>query len=224
MASSKLTPRIVGILFIIGTVSGVLSGVLTMSIFDDDAYLTKIAENEDQVALGALFVLSMGFSLAMVPAVLYPIFKKQNEVLALGALIFRGVLEAVTYMLMVVVWLVLITLSREYTQAAAPDAAYFETLGTLLKESSDWIGHVLSIVFSIGALMIYYLFYQMKLIPRWLSGWGFVGGILYIMVPFAALFGSNVEILYAPLAIQEMVMALWLIVRGFNQPAAAESA
>jgi hypothetical protein len=197
---------------------------LTQSIFDDEVYLTKIAENDNQIALGALFVLSMGFSLAMVPAVLYPIFKKQNEVLALGALIFRGVLEAVTYILIVIAWLLLITLSREYTQATAPDTATYETLGTLLKDSSDWIGYLTSTVFSIGALMIYTLFYQTRLIPRWLSGWGLIGGALFLVVPILAMFGTVAEILYGPLAIQEMVMALWLIVRGFNQPAAAESA
>jgi hypothetical protein len=161
----------------------------------------------------------MGFALAMVPVMLFPIFKKYNEALALGAVVFRGALEAVTYIAIVICWLLLIILSVEFVKAGAPDASYFQTLGILLLEAADWFGYVLSIVFSIGALMIYYLFYKSKLIPRWLSIWGLIGAILYLAQPLLAMFGSELDILFAPLAVQEMVLAVWLIVKGFNSTA-----
>jgi len=59
----------------------------------------------------------MGLALAMVPVMLFPIFKKYNEVLALGYVVFRGALEAVTDIAIVITWLFLVTLSREYTAA-----------------------------------------------------------------------------------------------------------
>jgi hypothetical protein len=161
----------------------------------------------------------MGFALAMVPVMLFPIFKKHNEALALGAVVFRGALEAVLYIAMVISLLLLLTLSQEYVKAGAPDVSYFQTLGTLLLESVDWISQILSIVFSLGALMIYYIFYQSKLIPRWLSVWGLIGAIIYLAEPLLAMFGSELEILFAPLAVQEMVLAVWLIVKGFNSSA-----
>ena len=68
----------------------------------------------------------------------------------------------------------------------------------------------------LGAVMIYYLFYRSKLIPRWLSGWGLVGAVLYLAAPLFAMFGFALELLEMPLAIQEMVLAIWLIVRGFD--------
>ncbi|MBW2566067.1 MAG: DUF4386 domain-containing protein [Deltaproteobacteria bacterium] len=55
-------------------------------------------------------------------------------------------------------------------------------------------------------------------IPRWLSVWGLIGGLLYFAEPVLAMFGSEFEILFAPLALQEMVLAIWLIVKGFNSP------
>lgn len=64
--------------------------------------------------------------------------------------------------------------------------------------------------------MIYYVFYQSKLIPRWLSVWGLIGAILYLTVPILNLFGFAFEILMLPLALQEMVLAVWLIVKGFD--------
>jgi hypothetical protein len=227
----RKTAIIVGVLFIIGTAAGVSSGVVTMDILNAPDYLNQIAANESTMVLGALLVLVMGFPLAMVPVMLFPLFRKQNEVLALGAIIFRGVLEAVSYILIVVSWLLLITLSQAYVKAGAPDASFFQTAGTLLMTSGRWVEHILAIVFSLGAIMIYILFYQTRLIPRWLSLWGLIGGFMYLAAPLVNVFdpqlpqlsvASGVGVIMAPLAIQEMIFALWLIIKGFN-PAAVDA-
>jgi hypothetical protein len=71
--------------------------------------------------------------------------------------------------------------------------------------------------------MYYYVFYQSKLIPRWLSGWGLIGAVLMILAcvltvvdgqPFSI--SGMLMLLAAPIAVQEMVLAVWLIVKGFN--------
>jgi hypothetical protein len=157
----------------------------------------------------------------MVPVMLFPILKKQNEVLALGSVVFRGVLEAVMYIAAVINLLFLLILSQEYVKAGAPEASYFQTLGALLLEADGYVNDILGIVFPIGALMLYYLFYQSRLIPRWLSAWGFLGAIPYLATFLLGMFGFELEILVLPLAVQEMVMALWLIVKGFNPSAIA---
>ena len=217
----------VGVFFIVGTVAGIIGGVIAGPILDDPDYLTKIAANENQILFGALFTLIMGFSVAMIPVVMFPIFKKYNEVLALGSVLFRGALEAVCYMALVVSWLLLLSLSQQYIIAGAPDASYFQTLGTLLEAAADGIEQILAIVFCLGALMLYYLFYISRLIPRWLSIWGFVGAILYLAAALISLVGlqhyavsldSPVGPLMMPLALQEMVFAVWVIVKGFNSP------
>ena len=214
MKTYRKTSIIVGVLFIIGTVSGILSAVFTGSILAAPDYLTQVAANQMQMVTGAFFILLMGLSLAMVPVMMYPLFKKQNEALALGAVVFRGPLEAATYILMVVSWLLLIVVSQESANAA--DASSFQALGAVLLRANNMINPVLEIVFSLGALMFYTLFYQTRLIPRWLSGWGIVGAIVYLAGGVLALFGTNLEFLLALLGVQEMVMALWLIIKGFN--------
>jgi hypothetical protein len=221
----RKTATIVGVLFIIGTVAGILSGIVTGPVLNDLNYLSKIAANESKIVLGALLVLIMGFPLAMIPVMMFPIFKKHNEVLALGAVIFRGVLEAITYIVIVICWLLLLSVSREFIKAGALDASYFHLFGTFLKQAVYWTEHIFALVFTLGALMLYWLFYKTKLIPRWLSLWGFIGAILYFAAPVANMFdpqhlalslGIKWGNLMAPLAIQEMVFALYMIIKGFN--------
>ena len=221
-AADRKTAVLVGVFFIIGTAAGILSGVLTIPILDTpDDVLAAVAANPNQLVLGAILVLVMGFAVAMIPVLLYPIFKNYNEVLALGGVIFRGVLEAVNYIGIVICWLLILSLS----QAETTDIT--TALSTLLLDTTYWLNLMLAIVFCLGALMIYYLFFRTRLIPRWLSGWGFIGAILYITAPLVIMFDpqhpplsldSGVGLLMAPLALQEMVLAVWLIIKGFNAP------
>ena len=117
MIPNQNVARIVGTLFIIGTVAGILSVFFTQPILEASSYLTEVTANQNQLILGALFVLVMGFALAMVPVLLFPIFRKYNEALALGAVVFRGALEAVAYIAIAIGWLLLIPLSRAYVEA-----------------------------------------------------------------------------------------------------------
>lgn len=222
MNTNRKTATIVGVLYIIGTVAGILSVVFTGPILNDPDYLIKVSANENQILIGSLSVLTMGFALALVPVMLFPIFKKHNEALALGYVVFRGALETVAYIAMVISWLLLIILSQEYVKAGAPDASYIQTLGALTLKGHDSINPILIIVFSLGALMLYYLFYRSNLIPRWLSGWGFFAILLHLATGFLIMFHrmsafSTINmVVNLPILLQEMVMAVWLIVKGFN--------
>jgi hypothetical protein len=224
--ASKKTAVIVGVLFIIGTIAGVLSVITTGSVFEGQNFLTNVAGNETRVALGALFVLTMGLSLAMVPVVIYPVLKKHNDVLALGYVVFRGALEPITYIGSVLSWLLLIPLSREYGSTAVANAAALQSMGTMILEAGKISATLCSIVFPLGAIMLYAVLYQSKLIPRWLSVWGMAAVVLHMVVTgFGGLFSitsslSTIQDIMAfPIFLQEMVMAVWLIVKGFN-PAA----
>ena len=216
----RKTAIIVGVLFIIGDIAGVLSLLVARGLLEGPDALTKIAANQNQLVLGALLVLVMGFALAMVPVVMFPVFKKYNEVLALGCVVFRGALETVGYMATAGTWLLLLELSREHAEAASPGAPHFQTLSALLVATQSSItAHFTSIAFSLGALMFYYLFYQSRLIPRWLSVWGLAGAVLYVAAPLLDMLGHGFGILQVPLAVAEIVLAVWLIARGLNSPA-----
>ena len=79
--------------------------------------------------------------------------------------------------------------------------------------------------FCVGAFMYYTLFFRSRLIPRWLSGFGIVAIIAMLVACVLSLFSGNRITSYiplaAPIALQEMVLAVWLIVKGFNPSAIA---
>ena len=220
--TNRKTAIMIGVLYIIGTVAGILSLVFTGHILESQDYLLQVSMNPNQIVIGALFVLTMGLALAMVPVLMFPILKGYNGALAVGYVVFRGALEAVTYLALVIGWLSLPLIGQEFIKASATDASFFQSLGDLVLEAHDQIGHILTIVFILGALMFYYVLYQSKLVPRWLSGWGLLAAIPYFVSGVLGLFNlhtpmSTIQmVLVLPMAVQEMVLAVWLIVKGFN--------
>ncbi len=202
----------IGVLYIIGTVALVLSVFVTDGVLSGPAFLAQIAAQPNQLAFGAVLVLLAGFALAMVPIVFWPIGKRSNETLAMGYVVFRGGLETVIYVVGAFGWLVLIVLSKE------ADAGQF---ANFVHAALPVIWDQGAITFVLGALMFYVVLYQSRLVPRWLSTWGLVGAALGIVPPLGGMFGLSLGILVAPLALQEMVMAVWLIAKGFNQTAIA---
>jgi len=221
MDANKKTARIVGALFIIATVAGVLSVVSTGRHLNTPDYLVNVSANGNQIITGALLVLIMGAAIASIPAMLFPILKKHNEALAHGYVVFR-VLEVVTFIVIAISFLLLLTLSQEYVRVGAPDASYYQILGTLLLAAVYRINSITIIVFSLSALILNYIFYQSKLIPRWLAGWGLIGATLHLAGGLLGMFDFyQADLLAALIGVQEMVYAVWLIFKGFNPSAIA---
>ncbi len=218
MNTYRKTAIIVGTLYIIGTVTGILSAIISGSMLGTTDFLKEIANHQVQFVSGALLILTMGLALAMIPVVMYPILKQYNQTLALGYVVFRSALETVFYFVTIISWLFLLVASQAFLGAGANQAVIYQSLSTLVLHAGDPINSVLEIVFSLGALMFYILLYRSKLIPRWLSVWGLVGVVFYMAAGILTLFGLEVGFLVALLALQEMVMAVWLIAKGFTPP------
>jgi hypothetical protein len=100
-----------------------LSGVVTAPIRTDAAYPLNADAGETQWITETLFVLLMGLALAIVPVLLYPIFKKHNETLAFGAVLFRGVFEAICQILLALNMFLLLNVSELHGKAGAVDAS-----------------------------------------------------------------------------------------------------
>jgi hypothetical protein len=133
--------------------------------------------------------------------------------------IFRA-MEAVLYMVAVVNLLSMLNLSQNFTNAGVADRSSLQAIGDSLRNSRDLATLTAVFAFSLGAFMYYYLFFQSRLIPRWLSGWGFAAIILLMTACVLALFSgkpvTGYTLLVIPIALQEMVLAVWLIVKGFS--------
>jgi Domain of unknown function (DUF4386) len=220
MKSIRSAAVVVGILYIVGTVSGVLGAVAVSGLLGGPDTLGQVAAHANQVRWGALCILAMGVSLALVPAVLYPILSRLSRPLAIGYLIFRGALETFTYLAVASCWLILVATAEQARGAGEGVRAQLGSVAEILVKAQDpIITAVQDLTFGIGAMMLYYLLYQGRLLPRWLSVWGLLGAVAYFAGGLVAVFGANPMYLLLLLGVQEMVMAVWLIVKGFNTDA-----
>jgi len=217
---------IAGVLFIIGTVSGTISAILSNPVLSAPDYLLRISANVNLVTIGAILQFIMAISCAGISLALYPILKKFSEGLAIGAVGFR-LIENLLQILKAVSMVSLLALSQEFIRAGSPTNSYFQGIGEIITVASDWMIAAGIICFSIGASLYYIVFYQHRLLPRWLSVWGLVGitlvtiGGVLIMLHVIPSFGTVQLILNLPIFPQEMVFAVWLIVKGFNPSAVA---
>jgi len=219
MNSYRKRTIIAGSLYFIGTVAGVLSIAPAVDASD---YLLKASSNANQVLLAALFQFIMTIAYVGFTITLFPILRKYMESLALGFLSFR-IIAAVLNIIGFISLLLLLSLSQQYVKAGTQDLSYFQTLGDLLRTGRDFVNHVAMILStSIGGLMFYLLLFKTKLIPRWLSLWGFTGTLFTIFASLLIMF-HTIDIvtptyiaLNLPLILLEMVLAIWLIAKGFD--------
>jgi hypothetical protein len=222
METSRKMAIIVGILFIIATAATILSSVITGPFLEAQDSAIQVSANETQMVIGLLFMLTTAIAVVSIAVMMYPFLKRHHEIDAVGYLSAR-IVEGVLLIISVLALLSLMTLSQEFAASGAADASDFQAGGTLLRTVSDWAFSLgVGLVFALSALILNYSLYQTKLVPRWLSVWGFIGAVLILAGHLLAYFNVNsLGILDLPIALQEMVFAVWLIVKGFNLAARA---
>jgi len=221
-----------GVLYFLGTVFGVLSGVIGGEVVSSFSFgkplvgvdlLSIVTAQSTRITAGSFLILMMGISLMAMTVFLYPIFRKDSKELAMGMVLFRGALEGTFYFLSVLGFLALVVLGNDYIITGA-DSAALQSMGNVLYWFQGRLAPTGTILFLIGAVCLYISFYRTRLIPRWLSIWGFIGVVFFMASALLKFFnmdsgiGFYLEMVLAP---QEMVMAVWLIVKGFNRSAIA---
>jgi hypothetical protein len=223
--SPRTTARVVGWLFIVATLAGIASLALVQPVLDASDYLSKASASENRLATGVLLELVMGTAAVAIAVVIYPVLRRSSQRLALGFVAART-LEAVIYLIDAIAVLTLLAVSGDFVDAGTPESSPFQPLGAALLAVRNSGGNVILDVtaFSISALILNVALYRAGLVPRWLSVWGLIGAVVYmgaaVMVLYGLEPGSTTQMLLdVPLGVQEMALALWLIIRGFNASA-----
>jgi hypothetical protein len=223
--NSKKAAKIVGVLFILAAVTAVIGLNLYDPILNGPDYLITGSEHANQVILGALMELILVVSAVGTATTMFPLLRQYNESIALWHVCFRF-LEAVIITVGVISVLSLLTLSREFVAAGAPNPSSFHSSGIILKAIHDWT-FMLGPLFMLGinTLMYSYIFYKTKLVPRFISILGMTGATCVFICSLFVMFGVFPQIsfwgaiLAVPVAANEMILAVWLLVKGFNENA-----
>jgi hypothetical protein len=207
-------------------VTSLLGGALLEPILSAPDYLANVYPQKAQVIILVLLELINCTAVIGIAAMLFPILKKHSAALAMGYVGFR-VIEAAALVIADISPLSLISLSQQYLESGNPDVSSFQTLGTLLMAVRGQLtGLMVPIFFGLGALLLYYFLYRSRLLPRFISIWGFVAVVLVLALNLSQAFGLSVgplAMLFAlPIILNEVFLGIWLIAKGFSAAAAAE--
>jgi hypothetical protein len=223
--TSKTTARIVGALFLIAMVTSLVGGIWLESITGAPDYLVEVSAQKTQVLVGVLLELVNCVAVVGIAAALFPLMKKHNEALAAGYLGTR-VIEAVILSVAAVGPLLIVTLSQEYVAAGTADAASFQTAGALVVAARGHLASLLTpIFFSLAALLLYYFLYRSRLVPRFISIWGFIAIAALFTWNMLEAFGISISagmVFALPMILNEIFLGIWLLAKGFSSPALAE--
>ena len=232
MNTYRMNAVMTGVLYFLGTVFGILGAIIGGEVLTSLVsgtplvgvdMLSLVATNSSRLTWGAFLTFMMGISLVAMTIFLYPVMRKASNELAMGMILFRGALEGIFYFSSALIILTLVALGNNYIAGGA-DSVVLQSISNVLYQFENLKAPVSSIIFLIGATFIYLTFYRTRLIPRWLSVWGFIAVVTSMSAALLKFFqmdtgfGFYLEMVMFP---QELVMAVWLIVKGFNPSAIA---
>ena len=225
MTSHRRTATIVGALFIAGYVGVFVADAISSPILNAPNYLSQVYPNKLKVIAAALVELILNdVAVVGIGVLLFPVLRRYSEGVALWYAGTR-IIEATTLVVSKISTLSLITLSQEYMAAGAPDASYFKLSGAMALAGRHWAFDVINTVFFIiGAVILYSLLLKSRLVPRFVSIWGLVSVAALtvanlIGVPDLTQGFSTGQLLFFPIITSELLLAIWLIAKGFNPPA-----
>jgi hypothetical protein len=219
----KVNARVAGGFFIAATVSAIIGLVSYGPVLYNAGYPASGAGSSSRIATGAIFELILAFSAAGTGIMLFPYLRRVSESWGLGYVCFR-LLEVVFILTGILSMLTLMTLGQEYVKLNGQDAASLQAIAKVLKAVHSWT-FILGPHFMLGINTFIYsfIFFRSKLVPVKLSIYGITAGVLIFIAALLEIYGVNspfsvqTTVLALPIAVYEMVLAGWLIVRGFNE-------
>lgn len=223
MTANRMTPKFVGAFFLISNATFLVGAVVFLeSNLGASDYLTQVSANRPQIILGVLLELINAVAYIGIAGLMFPFLRKQSISVALVYVGLR-VIEFGMQILSDLSPLALLSLSEEFVSAGSPAASSFQTLGSMLLSDRYWAMQMVSITFGLGAMMFYSLLYQSKLIPRFISVWGFIGAAIVLANTILEMFGINPGNLGVIMLFNELFLGVWLIVKGFSPSAVAST-
>ena len=181
--------------------------------------LINVSNNLTRMRVSNMVALFNSLAIVVLGVLFYVVFKDEYKLIALVALgCFLA--EAITLSVSKIGAYALIPLSREYVAAGAPEASTFQTLGDFLYHGVDRRGYDIHMLFfCVGGMLWYYLLFISKVVPTALSLWGFAAICLLTIPVLMVLYDRDLThllVLGLPYAPYELVLGIWLLVKGFH--------
>lgn len=212
---------ITGVLFLITFVTSIPALLLYQPVLNHVGFIAGDG-GDTRVLLGAFLELLLIGANIGTAVVIFPILKRQHEGLALGYVTAR-VIECVFIGVGALSLLAIVTLRQDLAGTGA-NRDTLTTVGRSLVAIKDWT-FLLGPGFVVGignGLILGYLMYRSRLVPRRMAMLGLVGGPLIVMSGTAVLFGGIAFggaaqfIATIPEFAWELSLGIYLTVKGFT--------
>ena len=215
----RTTARVVGVVYLLGFVVGIAGEMMIQSIIGAPNHLATVVAGSMTLATGAVLWLMAVIGDAAHGVLMFPVLKPHGERLAIGYLAAR-ILDAAFIAIMVLLLLVQIPLGSEFLKAAGTNASYLQALSTVSVQASQYAYAIGMTTLGVSGLILCYVLYKAKLVPRFLAIWGLVGYAVIFVGMLSQILGSGLGLMSSlPGGLWEVFMGGWLIVKGFNSSA-----
>jgi len=222
MNTDLITIRLLGAAQLMVFVASMVSDRLLASVVGSGritSILVNVSKNLTRIRISNLVALLNSLAIVVLAVMFYVVFYRQYEIIALLALgCFLA--EAITLAVGKIGAYALIPLSQEFIEAGAPEPSYFQTLGDFLYYGLDRLGYDIHMLFfCLGGILWYSLLYSSRLVPRALAMWGLAAVCLLSIPVLRVLYrrgSTRLMVLGLPDAPFELVLGVWLIVKGFS--------
>lgn len=218
-----------GVFFIVATVALIPAGMLYGPPLSDGTMIAAAA-SPVRVGLGTLVEMLCVIAIPLIAVALYPVLTRVSAALAVGYVAFRSI-EAALFASNEVARLLVVQLGQAAAAHPEIDTGALALLMQARIGNDAWsgaAGPVYNLIAVTGMMLLYAGLWRGRLVPRWISAWGLASAGLLGGVAAASFFmsvPSRIALpLIAPLALQEMALAVWMIAKGFDRAALARLA
>ncbi len=223
-SSARTTALIAGLLFVLADIATFAGNALLPDLSGAD-YLVQYSAHAGLVSAGVLAKIVSALAGAGIAVAMYRVMKRASVGLALGSVVFRTV-EAAFYLVGAMSLLAILTLSQRFATAGFAERAVLQAVSDSFVGLRGYAAPLLGVfAFCVGSFLYNLLFFRSRLVPRWLSGFGLAAVLCLAVACVLSLFSGNAITSYIPLAfpvfVQELVLAVWLMTKGFNTAAIA---
>lgn len=215
--TDRTRARVIGVLFILASGAAIVGGMLVLPV-EEASTLADVAADEASIVSGVLLELLMVMAVVGIAALFFPVLRREDEGLALSYVGMR-IIEGVLLLSAAVSALVVVALSREAGADIALTGGGGAGLLLAVRDGTYLLGSIVAL--GAGALVLYSLLLTSRIVPGWLSVWGLVGAVLILARGVIETYGVELSavtqaVFAAPIAVNEMVLAVWLIVKGLD--------
>jgi Domain of unknown function (DUF4386) len=222
MTSTRRTAIVAGVFFLITEVTAIAGVLLYGSVLGSPDFVVSPTVDDTGVRAGAFLEVLLAIAVVGTAVTLYPIVRRQNEGMALGHVAGR-LIEATIIAVGAISLLAVVTMREDLAGTTGPEAAAAVTVGQSLVAVHNWtflFGPKLAL--GVNTVLLAYLMYRSRLVPRAIAVLGLVGGSLIFASGTAVLFGLYEDLSIpglaaaAPVLAWELSVATWMIVKGFR--------